>query len=199
MSESPPSSHYGHSEKPSEHETGDHACHHHGHHGHGGHHARPKHDPADVPSDAKWTCPMHPEIVRDGPGSCPICGMALEPMMVTADEGPNPEYIDMRRRFVVGLVLTIPVFVLAMGRDMLGFDKIIPPGVALWVEAVLATPVVLWGGWPFFVRGWQSLLSRNLNMFTLIGLGTGAAYLFSIVALLMPASGLSVRSSSSRV
>jgi P-type Cu+ transporter len=129
---------------------------------------------------------MHPEIVRDGPGSCPKCGMALEPLMVSADDGPNPEYIDMRRRFVVGLVLTIPVFVLAMGRDMLGLDAYVPAQTATWIEAVLATPVVLWGGWPFFVRGWQSVVSRNLNMFTLIGLGTGAAYLFSVAALLVP-------------
>ena len=129
---------------------------------------------------------MHPEIVQDGPGSCPKCGMALEPMTVSADDGPNPEYIDMRRRLIVALVFAVPVFVLAMGRDMLGLGHLLGPRTTLWTEAVLATPVVLWCGWPFFVRGWQSVLTGNLNMFTLIGLGTGAAYLFSVVALLAP-------------
>jgi Cu+-exporting ATPase len=154
-------------------------------HGHG-HHARPKVDPATVAAGTKWTCPMHPEVVRDGPGSCPICGMALEPMVVSAEEGPNPEYIDMRRRFIVALVLSVPVFVVAMGRDLLGLGSVLPTTIAAWIEGVLATPVVLWCGWPFFVRAGQSFVSRNLNMFTLIGIGTSAAYLFSVVALLAP-------------
>ena len=160
-----------------------HACHDHGHHGH---HNRPEIDPSTVPEGTQWTCPMHPEVIQDGPGSCPKCGMALEPMTVTAEEGPNPEYIDMRRRFIIAVALALPVFALAMGRDMLGFEDLLGARASLWIEGVLATPVVLWCGWPFFVRGWQSLLTRNLNMFTLIGLGTGAAYLFSVVALLAP-------------
>ncbi len=161
---------------------GDHCSAHEGH----GHHARPKVDPSTVAAGTKWTCPMHPEVVRDGPGSCPKCGMALEPMTAAGEEGPNPEYIDMRRRFIVALVFAVPVLVLSMGRDLLGLDAVLPARTAAWIEGVLATPVVLWCGWPFFVRAGQSLVSRNLNMFTLIGLGTGAAYLFSVVALLVP-------------
>jgi Cu+-exporting ATPase len=140
----------------------------------------------EAPPGAKWTCPMHPEIVRDGPGDCPICGMALEPMTVSMDEGPNPELIDMSRRFWIGLVLAVPVFVLAMGGDVLGFERLIPHAISQWVQFVLATPVVLWAGWPFYKRGWASILSRNLNMFTLIAIGTGAAYVYSTVALFFP-------------
>ena len=177
----------GHDTQSSDHHKGQdestHAC---CHHDHDRHHDRPAIDPSTVPAGTQWTCPMHPEIVQDGPGSCPKCGMGLEPMTVTADEGPNPEYIDMRRRFIIAVALALPVFVLAMGRDMLGFENLLGARLSLWIEGVLATPVVLWCGWPFFVRGWQSLLTRNLNMFTLIGLGTGAAYLFSVVALLAP-------------
>ena len=122
-----------------------------------------------------WTCPMHPEVVRDAQGSCPICGMALEPMTVTADEVENAELTDMTRRLWICVVLTIPV--LAIGMGALG---------PAWVELMLATPVVLWGGWPFFVRGWQSVVTRNLNMFTLIALGVAVAYLYSVVATLFP-------------
>lgn len=143
----------------------------------------------DMPEGTKYTCPMDPEIVRDEPGDCPICGMALEPMGVpTGEEGPNPELVDFTRRFWVGAVLTLPVLVLAMGpmiglgflREALGETR------AAWAELVLATPVVLWSGWPFFERGVKSVINRHLNMFTLIAMGTGAAYLFSLVAVLTP-------------
>ena len=130
------------------------------------------------PPGSKYTCPMHPQIIRDKPGSCPICGMALEPMVPSLDEGENPELIDMRRRFRVCLVLTAPVFISAMRMSM-SHSRVL-------FEMALATPVVLWGGWPFFVRGWQSILSRNLNMFTLIGMGTGVAYFYSLAAALFP-------------
>jgi Cu+-exporting ATPase len=129
---------------------------------------------------------MHPEIVRDGPGSCPICGMALEPMMPTADAGPNPELIDMTRRFWIGAALAVPVLALEMGRHFLGVDRIVPPAWNGWIQFLLATPVVLWAGWPFFERGWASLKTGNLNMFTLIALGTGVAWIYSVVALMAP-------------
>jgi len=138
----------------------------------------------------KYTCPMHPEIVRDEPGECPKCGMALEPMTVSAEPESSPELIDMTRRFVVGAVLTVPVLVLAMGHFVPGLsgflERIFPGHISTWVELVLATPVVLWAGWPFFERGWKSVVTRNLNMFTLIALGVGAAYAFSVVATLAP-------------
>jgi len=133
---------------------------------------------AAPPAGGKYTCPMHPEIIRDKPGSCPICGMALEPMMPSLDEGENPELIDMRRRFRVCLVLTVPVFISAMGMSM-NHSRVL-------FEMALSTPVVLWGGWPFFVRAWESIRSRNLNMFTLIGMGTGVAYFYSLAAVLFP-------------
>jgi P-type Cu+ transporter len=135
---------------------------------------------------ARYTCPMHPEIVRDGPGSCPICGMALEPMMPAGGDEPHPELDDMTRRFWVSLALTLPVFALAMGSMIPGLGGLLSSPIATWAELVLATPVVLWGGWPFFVRGWSSLVSRKLNMFTLIALGTGTAYVYSVVATLFP-------------
>jgi P-type Cu+ transporter len=144
---------------------------------------------------------MHPQVVRDRPGSCPICGMALEPMDVTADDEPNAELIDMTRRFWVSAALTIPLFVLAMAEPLaMRLEMLAGPGFMGWLELFLATPVVLWGGWPFFVRGWQSLINRSLNMFTLIALGVGAAYGYSVVATIMP--GLfppSFRSESGRV
>ena len=132
---------------------------------------------------------MHPEIVQDSPGNCPICGMALEPKTVSAEEEENPELIDMSRRFKVSVVLTIPVVIIAMGTLVPGIAtllKMVPHGVLKWLELLLATPVVLWGGWPFFVRGWQSVITRNPNMFTLIGLGTGVAYIYSVIAALFP-------------
>lgn len=140
-----------------------------------------------VPEGTEYTCPMHPEIRQIGPGSCPICGMALEPMLVSLDDGPNHELIDMSRRFWIGLVLALPVFVLEMGGHLIpALHHLVPPETSVWIQFVLATPVVLWAGWPFFVRGWQSVLTRNLNMFTLIALGTGAAYAYSVVAVLAP-------------
>jgi P-type Cu+ transporter len=139
-----------------------------------------------LPPGTIYTCPMHPEIRQIGPGSCPICGMALEPEMVSADTGPNPELIDMTRRFWIGLVLALPVFALEMGAHIVGGHGFIDQKISNWIQFALATPVVLWAGWPFFVRGWQSLLTRNLNMFTLIAMGTGVAYVYSVVAVLAP-------------
>ncbi|MBI1620515.1 heavy metal translocating P-type ATPase [Aquamicrobium zhengzhouense] len=139
-----------------------------------------------VPEGTSYTCPMHPEIRQVGPGSCPICGMALEPVLVSLEAEPNEELIDMRRRFWIGLVLTIPVFMLEMGGHLIGLDHLISQRNSNWVQLVLATPVVLWAGWPFFQRGWQSLVNRSLNMFTLIAMGTGAAWIYSMVAVLMP-------------
>ncbi|HEY7433657.1 MAG TPA: heavy metal translocating P-type ATPase [Methylomirabilota bacterium] len=134
-----------------------------------------------------YTCPMHPEVRQVGPGSCPKCGMALEPLEVTVEEGPNPELVDMTRRFWVSLALTVPVLALAMG-EMLAPALVaaLGPTAWLWIQLVLSTPVVLWGGWPFFVRGGQSLVTRHLNMFTLIALGTGAAFAYSVFAVLFP-------------
>ncbi|WP_256363709.1 heavy metal translocating P-type ATPase [Phycicoccus sp. Soil802] len=136
---------------------------------------------------AEWTCPMHPEIRRPGPGSCPICGMALEPVMVTADGGPSPELAQMRRRFWVGVALSFPVVILGMGGDLIpAIHDLISPRASAWVQLALATPVVLWGGWPFFQRGWTSVRTMKLNMFTLIAMGTGVAWLFSVVATVAP-------------
>jgi Cu+-exporting ATPase len=139
-------------------------------------------------SKIEWTCPMHPEIVRDKAGACPICGMALEQKTISLDEDENPELIDMTRKFKVGVVLTIPLVYIAMGSMVpaISPDKFIPVGWLKWLELVLATPVVLWGGWSFFVRGWRSIVTWNPNMFTLIGLGTGVAYSYSVVAALFP-------------
>jgi Cu+-exporting ATPase len=139
-----------------------------------------------VPEGTVYTCPMHPEIRQIGPGSCPICGMALEPLIATAEVGPNPELVDMSRRFWIGLVLTIPVVALEMGRHVLGLDHLLDRQTSNWLQLIFASPVVLWAGWPFFVRGWQSLVSRNLNMFTLIALGTGVAWLYSVIATIAP-------------
>ena len=139
-----------------------------------------------VPEGTIYTCPMHPEIRQVGPGSCPICGMALEPVLVSLEAEPNLELIDMRRRFWIGLVLTIPVFLLEMGGHLLGLDHLVSQRSSNWIQLIFATPVVLWAGWPFFQRGWQSLVTRNLNMFTLIAMGTGAAWIYSVVATLAP-------------
>ncbi|MFV0299074.1 MAG: HAD-IC family P-type ATPase, partial [Hyphomicrobiaceae bacterium] len=139
-----------------------------------------------VPEGAIYTCPMHPEIRQEGPGSCPICGMALEPEMVTADGGPNPELVDFKRRLWFGLVLALPVFVLEMGSHLFGFDSWLGHQTSNWIQLVLATPVVLWSGWPFFERGWASFRTMHLNMFTLIAIGTGVAWVYSIVATLFP-------------
>ena len=144
--------------------------------------------PAPAQADAIYTCPMHLQIRQNGPGSCPICGMALEPVAITAEAAPNHELTDMTRRFWVGLVLALPVFILEMGGHIpaLGLHRLVPPQISIWVQFALSTPVVLWAGWPFFQRGWASLVSRHLNMFTLIALGTGAAYLYSLVATFAP-------------
>ena len=141
---------------------------------------------ADVPEGTIYTCPMHPQIRQVGPGNCPICGMALEPELATADTGPNPELIDMTRRFWVGLALSVPVVALEMGAHLVGAHGWIAQSLSNWIQLVLATPVVLWTGWPFFVRGWQSVLTRNLNMFTLIAMGTGVAWVYSVVATALP-------------
>ncbi len=135
---------------------------------------------------ALFTCPMHPEIQQQGPGDCPICGMALEPEEITADSEPSAELLDMTRRFWLGLILALPVFILEMTSHFLHTDGLISPQVSNWVQLLLATPVVLWAGWPFFQRGWNSILRRNLNMFTLIAIGTGAAWLYSLFATLAP-------------
>lgn len=139
-------------------------------------------------STAIHICPMCPEVHNEGPGICPSCGMALEPETITLEEEEqgNPELADMSRRFLISLVLTIPVFVIAMGGMVPGFHDILPASWARWLEFLFATPVVLWAGWPFFVRGWQSILNRHPNMFTLIALGTGVAFSYSVIALFFP-------------
>ncbi|QCO16929.1 heavy metal translocating P-type ATPase (plasmid) [Azospirillum brasilense] len=135
-----------------------------------------------------YTCPMHPEIRQEGPGNCPICGMALEPVGATLEEGPNPELVDMTRRFWIGLVLSVPLLVLEMGGHIpgLGLHDVVPPRISVWVQFLLATPVVLWAGWPLLERGWRSFVNRSLNMFSLIALGVGVAYVFSLVATFLP-------------
>ena len=182
-----------------DHSDHDHGHHDHGHHaqaghchgghghggpggGHGGGHGGGNRAPADP--GALYTCPMHPEIQQVGPGTCPICGMALEPLAPSADAGPNEELIDFRRRFWVGLVFAVPLVVLEMGGHL--FGRLLPPGPGQWVQLALATPVVLWCGLPFLQRCLASLRGGALNMFTLIGIGTGAAYLYSLVAVLFP-------------
>jgi Cu+-exporting ATPase len=166
--------------------------------GHGHHHAaertgspgRPaqtqEHPSAEVVPGAIYTCPMHPQIRQVGPGACPICGMTLEPETVTADSAPNPELADMSRRLWIGLALAVPVFVLEMGGHLFDLHRLVATTASNWIQFALATPVVLWAGWPFFVRGWASLRTRNLNMFTLIAMGVGVAWLYSVVAVLAP-------------
>ena len=151
-------------------------------------HGEMKKTQADVPEGTIYTCPMHPQVRQVGPGNCPICGMALEPELATADAGPNPELVDMTRRFWVGLALSVPVVVLEMGAHLVGAHGWIDQSLSNWIQFVLATPVVLWAGWPFFVRGWQSVVTRNLNMFTLIAMGTGVAWVYSVVATVLPAA-----------
>ncbi|KTE16859.1 heavy metal translocating P-type ATPase [Sphingopyxis sp. H115] len=141
---------------------------------------------ADAPEGAIWTCPMHPEIQRPGPGSCPICGMALEPVMPTASDGPSEEYHDMRRRFWVGLLLALPVFALEMGGHLTGLHDVVGRQTSNWIQMLLATPVVLWAGWPFFERAWLSIRNKSLNMFTLIAMGTGVAWGYSMIAAIVP-------------
>ncbi len=152
---------------------------------------QPKQPEPAAPAGAIYTCPMHPEVRQVGPGSCPICGMALEPEQVSLDDGPDPELIDMTRRFWIALALTLPVFAIEMGNHLgqmflAGQMHLVPPAWSNWISLVLSTPVVLWAGAPFFVRGWNSLVTRNLNMFTLIAMGTGVAWAYSVVGTLAP-------------
>jgi Cu+-exporting ATPase len=142
--------------------------------------------PKPEPAGAIYTCPMHPQIRQVGPGGCPICGMALEPETVTAESAPNAELIDMTRRFWIGLVLTVPVMALEMGGHLMNLHMWLAAETSNWIQLALATPVVLWAGWPFFERAWASLKSRNLNMFTLIAMGTGVAWTYSVVATVAP-------------
>jgi Cu+-exporting ATPase len=142
--------------------------------------------PPHVPEGAIYTCPMHPEIRQPSPGNCPICGMALEPVLTAAESGPSPELVDMTRRFWIGLVLSVPVVALEMGGHLTNLHMLLGQTLSNWIQLVIATPVALWAGWPFFVRGWQSIVTRHLNMFTLIAMGTGVAWVYSVVATLAP-------------
>ena len=152
----------------------------------GAYQAKPEPPRAAASGGALYTCPMHPQIRQVGPGVCPICGMALEPVTVTADSGPNPELADMTRRFWVGLALALPVFVLEMGAHVMGHGRWVPAQISSWIQFALSTPVVLWAGWPFFTRGWTSLVTRKLNMFTLIAMGVGVAYGYSLFGVFAP-------------
>ena len=174
---------------------GDPAHHHqHGEHAEGGHAAHRSGAGANAApaaaagaaDAAEYTCPMHPQVIQIGPGLCPICGMALEPVVATPDSGPSAELLDMTRRLRIGLALALPVFVLEMGSHLVDLHRFVAPQVSNWIQLALATPVVLWAGWPFFVRGAASVRNRSLNMFTLIALGTGVAWLYSIVATVAP-------------
>jgi Cu+-exporting ATPase len=163
--------------------------HDHSGHVHDGHHTggtASVREKAAVPEGTIYTCPMHPQIHQVGPGNCPICGMALEPEVASLDAPPNAELADMTRRFWIGLVLSLPAVVLEMGSHLLGGHGWIDQTLSNWIQLVFATPVVLWAGWPFFVRGWQSLLTRHLNMFTLIAMGTGVAYVYSLIGTVAP-------------
>jgi Cu+-exporting ATPase len=144
----------------------------------------PQPEPKATPG-AMWTCPMHPEIRQEGPGTCPICGMALEPEESSAEDQPNPELVDFTRRTWVAGALCVPLLIVSMGADMLGL-RIVPPALSPWVQLVLAAPIVLWAGWPFFERGWASLRTRHLNMFTLVSIGVGAAFGYSVIATVAP-------------
>lgn len=170
--------------KQCDHQHHDHAGHDHGQHAHAPAVVRPA--PTGDQSQVEYTCPMHPQVRQMGPGNCPICGMALEPVVATADQGESPELRDMTRRFWIGTVLTLPVFALEMGGHLFNIHHLIAQQTSNWVQLLLGTPVVLWAGWPFFTRAAASVKNRSLNMFSLIALGTGAAWLYSIVATLMP-------------
>lgn len=164
--------------------------HEHAHHHHGDHAPGTSTPPAPTGGEMSkatiYTCPMHPQIRQNGPGNCPICGMTLEPEMPVAAEHGSDEYADMSRRFWVGLILSLPVLALEMGGHLTNLHAVLMPQTSNWIQLALATPVVLWAGWPFFERGWRSILSRHLNMFTLIAMGVGVAWLFSVVAALLP-------------
>jgi Cu+-exporting ATPase len=165
-----------------------HPHHHHHHHGHSTSPVAASSKPSSpgMVNAQVYTCPMHPQIRQTEPGNCPICGMALEPEVATLETGPSPELADMSRRFWIGLVLSIPVLALEMGGHLTNLHMILGPQTSNWLQLVLATPVVLWAGWPFFERGWKSLVTRHLNMFTLIAMGTGAAWIYSVVATVAP-------------
>ena len=150
------------------------------------HHAQRALPPKPALAGAIYTCPMHPQIRQDHPGACPICGMALEPEVATEATGPSAELVDMTRRFWVALALSIPVFALEMGGHLVDLHQFVPEWLSNWIQLALATPVALWAGWPFFERGWASLKSRNLNMFTLIAMGVGVAWAYSVVATVAP-------------
>jgi P-type Cu+ transporter len=167
---------------------------HHGHHGHAHHgHGHPAHAPArpravppSDPRQVEYTCPMHPQVRQMGPGSCPLCGMALEPVLATAEQGESPELRDMTRRFWIGTALTVPVFALEMGGHLTNLNQALGQQLSNWIQLLLGTPVVLWAGWPFFTRAVASVKHRSLNMFSLIALGTGAAWLYSLVGTVAP-------------
>src|SRR6266536_3709009 len=159
--------------------------HHHAAHAHGREARSVEISRAPVPAGTIYTCPMHPEIRQLGPGNCPICGMTLEPGLVT-ETGPSAELVDMTRRFWVGLVLSIPVVALEMGGHLTNLHMLLGQNLSNWLQFVIATPVVLWAGWPFFVRGWRSVIVRSLNMFTLIAMGVGVAWIYSVVATVAP-------------
>jgi Cu+-exporting ATPase len=169
-----------------------HPSHDHSHHGHSGHqHHRPVAKPTEAaPSHAgeqpEYTCPMHPQVRQRGPGNCPICGMALEPVLATAEAGESPELRDMSRRFWIGTALTVPVFALEMGGHLTNLNHVLGQQLSNWIQLLLGTPVVLWAGWPFFTRAAASVKHRSLNMFSLIALGTGAAWVYSVVGTLAP-------------
>ncbi|EIM6244347.1 YHS domain-containing protein, partial [Escherichia coli] len=166
----------------------------HSHHHHHDHHEvspdqikQPHHQAEKENSEGVWTCPMHPEIRRSGPGSCPVCGMALEPLVATASTGPSDELHDMTRRFWLGLLLAFPVLVLEMGSHLFpDLRNTVPPQYNTWLQLLLASPVVLWCGWPFFARAGMSLRNRSLNMFTLVAMGTGVAWVYSVIATVFP-------------
>jgi Cu+-exporting ATPase len=162
---------------------------HNAHHSCGGHqptHAAPHADNKSDGGGVIYTCPMHPQVRQDHPGSCPICGMALEPVVATGEHVHNLELADMSERFWIGLGLAVPVVFLGMLGELLGLDRVVSPVASQWIQFLFATPVVFWAGWPFFTRAWASLVTRNLNMFTLIALGTGVAWLYSVVATIFP-------------
>ncbi|MBC7312916.1 MAG: haloacid dehalogenase, partial [Rhizobium sp.] len=164
--------------------------HEHAHHHHGDHAPGTSTSPVpaggEMPKGTIYTCPMHPQIRQNGPGNCPICGMTLEPEMPVVVEHGSDEYADMFRRFWIGLILSLPVLALEMGGHLTSLHSVLMPQTSNWIQLALATPVVLWAGWPFFERGWRSILSRHLNMFTLIAMGVGVAWLFSVIATVLP-------------
>src|SRR6266536_1186335 len=159
--------------------------HHHVAHAHGREARSVEISRAPVPAGTLYTCPMHPEIRQLGPGNCPLCGMTLDPVLAS-DTGPSAELVDMTRRLWIGLVLSIPVVALEMGGHLTNLHMLLGRNLSNWLQFVIATPVVLWAGWPFFVRGWRSVVTRNLNMFTLIAMGTGVAWVYSVIATLAP-------------